>query len=665
MKWFNNLKISKKLLISFVLVSVVAGVAGLTGITIIQRIGAADTLLYEKMTVPATRLGELNAAFHIIQVNLRNVLLADTQEDIQKYVSLVKNLTAQIDRHEKEYAESIASEDMKGAFQEYTQARQVWTPLLERALKFGVDNMRFEALTLLSGDLGQASGHVEIAVRKMVDMQVGKARATAESNSALASRASRMMLLAVILGLALAIGVGLWMSHVISGPIRQVAERAEHVRRVSITNLGNAIGAMAHGDLNVKVDTDNSLLDVKANDEIGALAQSINGIVKQSQITTMSFEQALATLRAVVAETKVLIRSAQEGRLNDRGDADRFQGGFRDLVAGINELMDAIVTPINEASTVLAQVASRNLKTRMCGTYKGEYDTIKTSLNSALVNLDGVLQHVALGAEQVAAASHQIVEGSQDLSNGASRQAEALGDTSKSLQDLAQTSKGNAQHAKEALTLAEQCRLTADGGSQSMEQMSTAIKKIKTSADATAKIVKTIDEIAFQTNLLALNAAVEAARAGDAGKGFAVVADEVRNLAMRSAEAARTTADLIKESVLNAISGVTLNHEVMNKLALIHSQVNQVREVMTEIAEASGQQSIGLERLSQSIVQMNSVTQQTAANAQQSAATAEELSTQSQAMLETVATFKLSESRGRSTRATIEGMADSVGVALV
>src|SRR5207244_3670763 len=133
-------------------------------------------------------------------------------------------------------------------------------------------------------------------------------------------------------------------------------------------------------------------------------------------------------------------------------------------------------------------------------------------------------------------------------------------------------------------------------GVRSMQHLSEAITKIKGSADSTAKIVKTIDEIAFQTNLLALNAAVEAARAGDAGKGFAVVAEEVRNLAMRSAEAAKHTANLIEESVKNADGGVALNQEVLSNLQEINGQIEKVSEVVAEIAAASDQQSQGVEQ---------------------------------------------------------------------
>jgi methyl-accepting chemotaxis protein len=199
----------------------------------------------------------------------------------------------------------------------------------------------------------------------------------------------------------------------------------------------------------------------------------------------------------------------------------------------------------------------------------------------------------------------------------------------------------NALNAREAKGVADKARESADRGVESINRMSSAIDRIKSSADATAKIVKTIDEIAFQTNLLALNAAVEAARAGDAGRGFAVVADEVKRLAMRSAEAAKNTANLIEEAVRNSVNGVNINSEVLTNFQDITGQANKVSHVVAEIAEASDQQDKGIIQLTKAVEQLNSLTQQTAANAEESASAAEEMSSQSEEMRSIVAAFKL------------------------
>ena len=185
--------------------------------------------------------------------------------------------------------------------------------------------------------------------------------------------------------------------------------------------------------------------------------------------------------------------------------------------------------------------------------------------------------------------------------------------------------KQSAANALEGNSLAEAARVATERGVASMGELSGAIEAIKQSSDQTAKIVKTIDEIAFQTNLLALNAAVEAARAGEAGKGFAVVAEEVRALAMRSAEAAKTTSELIEGSVEKANGGVGLGQAVVERLGEIDQQVKKVREVVAEISASGEQQAQGIAQINVAVEQMNGVTQQMAANSEESAAAAEEL----------------------------------------
>jgi methyl-accepting chemotaxis protein len=236
------------------------------------------------------------------------------------------------------------------------------------------------------------------------------------------------------------------------------------------------------------------------------------------------------------------------------------------------------------------------------------------------------------GSEQVAAAATQVSSASQSLAQGASEQAAALEETTSSLQEMASMARSNAESARQADMLMGETARVVDAANSSMGDLTRSMKEVSAASEETAKIIKTIDEIAFQTNLLALNAAVEAARAGEAGAGFAVVADEVRNLAMRAADAAKNTANLIEGTVTKVKEG----SEVVGKTAEAFSQVAgstvKTKELVAEIAAASNEQAQGVEQINKAVGEMNNVTQQVAANAEESASASEELNAQSEQM---------------------------------
>lgn len=248
----------------------------------------------------------------------------------------------------------------------------------------------------------------------------------------------------------------------------------------------------------------------------------------------------------------------------------------------------------------------------------------------------GIIENLTHGAYQVESAASQVAGASQSLAEGASEQASSLEETSASLEQITGMTRRNADNARQANILANDASSAADKGATAMEGMSQAMQEIKRSSDETAKIIKVIDEIAFQTNLLALNAAVEAARAGEAGKGFAVVAEEVRNLAQRSAEAAKNTSTLIEGSQKNADNGVRATQELVGMLNEITTGIKKVSGLINEVTAASEEQSQGINQVNEAVTQMDQVTQQNAANAEESSSASEELSSQAQQLQEIV-----------------------------
>ncbi|HKI98409.1 MAG TPA: methyl-accepting chemotaxis protein [bacterium] len=271
---------------------------------------------------------------------------------------------------------------------------------------------------------------------------------------------------------------------------------------------------------------------------------------------------------------------------------------------------------------------------------------LSRSLQEITADLDRASRHTVDSSQQVSSSS-------QSLAQGASEQAASLEETSSTLEEISSMSQRSSENVGEAAQLASDTQNLTQQGNEAMERMSTAIDAIKNSADQTAKIIKTIDEIAFQTNLLALNAAVEAARAGDAGRGFAVVAEEVRNLATRSAAAAKDTNVLIEASQQRAEYGVTISGEVGEVLSEIRGAVDRVNALLGEVTRASQEQATGIAQITTGVSQMDQVVQGNAALAEEVAASSQEFTAQSENLRRAV----------RSLKRIVQGITESNGSA--
>ncbi|RYZ07070.1 MAG: methyl-accepting chemotaxis protein [Myxococcales bacterium] len=424
-----------------------------------------------------------------------------------------------------------------------------------------------------------------------------------------AQRASttRIIVIATVLAVLAAFALGV----VITGAIARPVIEMQHVAR-----------RLAEGDFDQQIEH-------RSGDEVGALAES--------------FRTTTAVLRSATADVALLIEAAQRGNLAQRADSGKYRGGFAELLTGMNSLLEAVATPIQETNRVLAQLAASDLTARSHRKLEGDYQTMMASLDEATGNLQQSLLQVASASEQVAAASSEIASGSQSVAQGAAQQAGALEESSAALVQLADATKRNAESAAKANQLARAAQQKSGEGAEAMQQMTAAMSKIRGAAEGTAAIIRDIDEIAFQINLLALNAAVEAARAGEAGRGFAVVADEVRNLAQRSKEAATKTEALIGDSMSLTKEGELISGRVNDTLSEIVGSVTQVSEIVSHIATASQEQAQGIAQSQRAMRQMDQTTQLAAASSEETSSAAEQLAAQSQELAALVARFELGE----------------------
>jgi methyl-accepting chemotaxis protein len=354
-------------------------------------------------------------------------------------------------------------------------------------------------------------------------------------------------------------------------------------------------------------------------------------------------------LRNVI--TKPIQIVAEGARRFSVGDI-QLEGMDWDAIAKINTRKDELgdtgrafsqlIDYMKEKAEAMSQIAGGNLNLKV--EMKSEQDQLGASLIQMIKNLNQVMSELYSAVEQVDSGSKQVSDSSQSLSQGATEQASALEEITSSMTQIGSQTRTNAENANQASQLGVSAKEASDHGVQQMASMTQAMDAINQSSRNIAKIIKTIDDIAFQTNLLALNAAVEAARAGKHGKGFAVVAQEVRSLASRSAKAARETAELIESGNTKVNHGIDIARQTNEALSSINEGITKVTDIVNEISVASNEQAQGISQVNIGLSQIDSVTQQNTANAEETSAAAVELASQATHVRNLLSRFKLSSS---------------------
>lgn len=319
---------------------------------------------------------------------------------------------------------------------------------------------------------------------------------------------------------------------------------------------------------------------------------------------------------------------------------------FEEINQNFREAVETIEGYIRELALVLGKFADGDLTQGITNEYRGDFAALKDSINRIVSELNRIFVEINTSAEQVAQGAQQVSVGNQAISQGATEQASSIEELSATITLIAEQTQLNAHNSAQSNEMAMAAKNAAAQGSQQMSGMLKSMEDINESSESISKIIKVIDDIAFQTNILALNAAVEAARAGVHGKGFAVVAEEVRNLAARSAQAAKETAELIEGSMKKVEAGTKIANETADALNNIVESVDETVKLGEMIAVASKEQSQGINQINQGIDQMSTVVQSNSATSQEGAASSEELSAQAALLKEKIGVFKLKNQNG-------------------
>jgi methyl-accepting chemotaxis protein len=390
MKWFNDLKIGTKLMAGFTVVAAIAGFIGWEGLTNLEKINAGSASLYAECLVPLRDLGYANAALLNARTEVRNLMMAKGAEDRKRYAALIQTEADKTDRYMEAVAKSNLTKDEQEMLRKYNAAMEPYRKARARIIELAVAGETAKAQELADGEARTLQNEARTQLRALIDFQANLGEKTSKSNEEMAAAARTMILGLLGAGVLTALALGFFISRLIGNPLRAMQGAAEK---------------LAQGDVNVNV-------ELESRDELGALARAFREMAEvikdratlaqkiaagdvsvevktksEQDVLGKSFQQMTDAVRRLVSEAEGLTKAAVAGKLATRGNAAQFQGGYRQIVEGVNQTLDAVIGPLNVAAEYVDRISKGDIPPKITDTYHGDFNEIKNNLNNCIDNV--------------------------------------------------------------------------------------------------------------------------------------------------------------------------------------------------------------------------------------------------------------------------------------
>lgn len=674
MSFIDDMKIGKKLIGGFMIVLIIMAVIAAYGYVSAQDAAARSQVMYEKNLASIDRMGLVSADFQQMRAEIYRYIYIPAARSAA--ATTIDGLKANIRTNIDSYSRLDLTDKDEDALDSFETNYATFITEYDKTIKAAdASDMKTVDEQLAAGSpLINSRTNAVAAYKEIIKLNQENAAALDKASGDAAAAAALYMGILSIAGILIGIGVALYISKSITAPIGMVASNLKELSKGHLSvrlnlNRKDEIGDMARtmdryaagqqkyilGTLKMMADGDLSA-ELKAQDAQDEVVPAINSSIH--------------AVRALVDEAKMLSKAAVAGKLGTRGNADKFKGGYREIITGVNQTLDAVVGPVNEAMRVSNEYAQGNFTARVDEklNVQGDFVRFKEALNNVGIQVSKALsiinqqvgdlaasaeeanasvEEVSAGSAQVAKNASGVSVNAEKATQGVEQVQKAMEDLSRTIQDVATKSElvakivqDTTNYSREGMELARKTEQGMQGITRSSNDVNQIILEIKAQMDKISEIVNLITDLANQTNLLALNAAIEAARAGDAGRGFAVVATEVKSLAVESRASAERISEMIdnlQKQTLSAVDAVSAAnagvnegsaalHETLASFNNIVTSIDKISQNVSDVAAAAEEQAASVEEVTASVNEVGGLMQNTTREATDAAAASEESS---------------------------------------